>query len=231
MLTLDEIIKKSHVGHIRFNNIDSTLTTYMKYVQLSKGLIYVGANTGQEIPLCRTLTEKIYAFEAISDVSVWGKLITHTDSQVSCYNYALSDEEGEFEIYPSSNNYESSSLFKPGTHVTEFPHVQFSLNPITVRAKKLDSFEFVKDCDTIIMDVQGAELKVLNGLSDYSNFKLIVLEFVSKDLYIGSCTFDDILNKLTSENFTYMEAFDVYQSADASVFAGNAVFLKNNISL
>lgn len=228
-MNLDEIIKTSKIGYIRHKHLDSVVHEYLKKIGDSKGLIYVGANTGQEIPLLKPLAEKIYAFEAISAPSVWGRLITHTDNQVSCFNYALSDEEGQFEIYLASNNYESSSLFKPGTHVSEFPHVQFSSTPITVQTRRLDTFGFIKDCDTIIMDVQGAELKVLNGLSDYSNIKLIILEFVSKDLYIGSCTFDELYNKLIDENFKYMEAFDVYQSSDNSVFAGNAVFLKNNL--
>ena len=121
-----------------------------------------------------------------------------------------------------SNNVKLSKMVE---YLNEFSFVKFR-NPIKIKTRRLDSFDFVKECDTLIMDVQGAELKVLNGLDDYDNFKLIILEYVSENLYKNGCVFDDLYEKLTSKGFKYYESFDIYFNDASSVFAGNAVFVR-----
>ena len=225
MLTLSEIINQSKLGCEHGKDIYSILSTYCNHIGGSKGLIYIGANTGDELPFCKTVSEMIYAFEPISHDSVWSELIKHEDSKTKCFNYALSDIESTAIFYLASNNYQSSSLYEPKLHITEFPSVVFE-GTTTVQTKRLDQFDFVKKCDTLVMDVQGSELKVLNGLSDYSNIKLIILEFISKDTYLEANCFDEIKNKLESLGFIFYEVFNIYNGPN--VFVGNAVFLKES---
>jgi FkbM family methyltransferase len=225
MSTLHQIIDKSVIGQIRHAETSAILPEYIEKIGGSSGLIYIGANTGQEIEFCKNYTQKIYAFEPIPFDSVWGQLIKHQCEKVFCYNCALSDEEGEFEIYPSSNNFESSSLLKPKVHLSEFNWVHFA-DPIKVKSRRLDSFKFAKECDVIIMDVQGAELKVLNGISNFDNFKLIILEYNVENTYDGACTFDELENKLTAEGFEYYESYGVYNNPNTEFYAGNAVFIR-----
>lgn len=223
MLSLNNIINLSKTQKPSNCNTDQIVQSYMERIGNSKGLLYIGANTGQEMPVLKKYAEKIYAFEPVNYPSVWNQLLTHAAEGVSFYNYALSDTTGETLFYPSSNNWESSSLFKPKFHLSEFGFVQFG-DPVVIQSMRLDDFAFAKDCDTIFMDVQGGELKVLNGMSDYSNLKLIILEFVSKDLYENNCVFDELYNKLSKENFVFQEVYDCWHNGDH--FAGNAVFLK-----
>jgi FkbM family methyltransferase len=225
MHSLQQIVDKSKVGHVRFNDLNSILPEYIRKIDGSSGLIYIGANTGQEIEFCKNYTKKIYAFEPIPFDSVWGELIKHRCQNVFCYNYALSDEEGELDIYPSSNNFESSSLLKPAVHLSEFDWVKFN-EPIKIKAKRLDSFDFLKDCDVIIMDVQGAELKVLNGISNYDSLKLIIMEYNIKNTYQDACTFEDLENKLNDVGFEYYESYGVYYNPNTEFYAGNAVFVR-----
>lgn len=225
MFTLSEIIKSSRLGHVRHYDMAPVLTEYVARFQRSRGLIYVGANTGDELPLCKSLADRVYAFEPIPTDSVWSHLTKHQDHKTQCYNYALSDSAGEFDMYPASNNYQSSSLFRPGTHINEFGYVSFN-DPVKIQTRRLDSFDFASSCDTVIMDVQGAELKVLNGITNFSNFRLFILEFISYDMYQGACTFDDLLARLQPLGFEYWESFGIYYNPQTQVFAGNAVFLK-----
>jgi FkbM family methyltransferase len=225
MASLHEIVDRSKVGHIRHSDMNATLPEYIEKIGGSSGLLYIGANSGQEIEFCKNYTQKIYAFEPIPFDSVWGQLIKHQCEKVFCYNCALSDEEGEFELYPSSNNFESSSVLKPAVHLSEFDWVKFN-EPIKIKAKRLDSFDFLKDCDVIIMDVQGAELKVLNGISNYDSLKLIIMEYNIKNTYQDACTFEDFENKLNDVGFEYYESYGVYYNPNTEFYAGNAVFVR-----
>lgn len=223
---LNDIINRSHKGRVDYDQLDPVLNHYLDRLGRSTGLIYIGANTGQEMCLCKSLADKVYAFEAVAVPSVWNRLIQHQDHKTQCFNVALSDTEGSSLLFPSSNNFESSSLLNPGTHLTEFAWVHFG-QPITVRTQRLDSFDFVNHCDTIIMDVQGAELRVLNGLTDFGNVKLIILEYTSPGMYHGAATFDEIESKLIGEGFSYEESFGVYDNPGTGVYAGNAVFVRD----
>ena len=158
-MSIDEIVKLSQVGHVRFDNMEQALAIYLSAENRSKGLIYVGANTGQELPICKHYADKIYAFEPITNPSVWNQLILHEDYNTYCLNYALTDHNDVMCFHTSSNNFESSSLFEPQERITEFPDVKFT-DIIFVKCRRLDHFHFVQFCDVLIMDVQGAELSV-----------------------------------------------------------------------
>jgi len=226
MLSHNEIVSKSVLGTIRNISSQLILTDYINRIGGSRGLLYIGANTGQELPFCKTVAKRIYAFEPIGTDSVWGNLIKHCDEKTFCFNYALSDTNEEITMHLSSNNYESSSMFEPGNHIEEYPWVVFR-DQIKVQTKKLDDFDFVKDCDTIVMDTQGAELRILNGLSDYDNIKLIVTEFCSHNLYKNACVYEDLESKLSALGFKCYEIFDSYYNQSSGNFAGNAIFLKS----
>ena len=198
---------------------------YLSRLGKSKGLIYVGANTGQELPMCKMFADRIYAFEPVSNPSVWLPLNHHADDQCQCLNFALGEQEGSALFYPSSNNFESSSLLAPGTHLSEYCWVAFG-DPAPVQVRRLDSFDFVPACDVLVMDVQGGELGVLKGLTNYSNIKMIILEFISSGMYHNAGTFEDCWEFLKAHGFVYMEAFEVYNNPTTGVFAGNAVFVK-----
>lgn len=159
--------------------MDAYLYKYISAaVGRSKALAYVGANTGQELPDCKLLANQIYAFEPITVPEVWAPLMAQADSKTHIFDVALSDQEGTHLIYPASNNYASSSLLKPEFVETEFSfcNLQFG-SPIPVRTRRFDSYDFADSVDVIIIDVQGAELQVLQGISNYSNIKLVILEY------------------------------------------------------
>jgi FkbM family methyltransferase len=187
----------------------------------------MGANIGAFSIACSNYNvKKIYAFEPINSPTVWGELLNIQNDKIVCINVALSDkDEDDVLIYPASNNFESSSLFKPNTHLSEFSWVEFG-EPIKVNAKRLDSFPFHKNFDVMIMDVQGAEYKVLNGISNFENIKLIILEYGIPDSYFGACSFQEINDLLSKAGFVYQESFSTYYNETTKAYFANAVFLK-----
>jgi len=225
-MTFNEILNLGIRRTIREISFEDIVKEYLNRIGISSGIVYAGANTGQELHFLEPLTEKIYAFEPINSLTVWGELLNKQNDKIVCINVALSDkDEDDILIYPASNNFESSSLFKPNTHLSEFSWVEFG-EPIKVNAKRLDSFPFHKNFDVLIMDVQGAEYKVLNGISNFENIKLIILEYGIPDSYFGACSFQEINDLLSKAGFVYQESFSTYYNETTKAYFANAVFLK-----
>jgi len=201
------------------------LSNYVKSIGGSKCSAFIGANSGDEIPAIKSLTEKIYAFEPVPFPSVWGPLSRHADDKCKIFNVALSDKEEASFIYPASNNFQSTSLLKPSKHLSEYP-VGF-YDPIPITCKRFDSYDFYPECDFIILDVQGAELKVLNGISDFKNIKLIYSEYTSNaELYENQCSFKQLNKKLEDEGFHFCETTDCYRNPETKTVHGNAIWRK-----
>lgn len=80
---------------------------------------------------------------------------------------------------------------------------------IQVEAIRLDNYisETGQEPDLICMDIQEAELIALKGLGEkIKNVKFIVFEASITNTYDGGCTFMDIHNFLTSNNFTFLKS-------------------------
>jgi FkbM family methyltransferase len=210
------------------------LANYVKAIGGSQVLAYVGANTGVELPFIKTITNKIYAFEPVTHPVIWQALNSHKDSKTEIIDVALSNFTGEAKFYLANNNFESSSLLAPQFVEKEYPYLNFA-EYTTVKTRRFDSFEFANTVDTMVIDVQGAELQVLEGITDYSNIKLIILEYTVAPpehlLYKGTGTFDQIYRKLFSHGFEFCESYGAAQPPGAinpvtKVVHNNAVFMK-----
>ena len=125
---------------------------------------------------------------------------------------AVSNIDGEIDFYKSSGNpiipthipllndndwSASSSIKKPKLHLERLPWCKF-LNPMKVESIRIDSYcrnNNIKNIDFIWMDVQGAELEVLEGFGKYLNkTKYIYTEYSNEELYENSPNKSTILN-------------------------------------
>jgi len=111
---------------------------------------------------------------------------------VSVYNVALSYEIGSADFYVSNGRPEnaaesdwdygnkSSSLLAPDKHKELASFIEFN-KKITVPTDRLKNFckgNDIKSIDFIHMDVQGAELMVLQGAGDFiDSIKLFGLKY------------------------------------------------------
>lgn len=145
---------------------------------------------------------KVHSFEPVpgnfkiakSNIEKYG--FTHS---VRLNPIALSSETGEFDLFVSSGeptdierepnwNYgnKSSSLLEPAKTLEVTPWLEFE-NKISVKTETLENYckhNSIKHIDLIHMDVQGAELMVLNGAGPMiKDVSAIWLEVESVELY------------------------------------------------
>ena len=112
---------------------------------------------------------------------------------IKCFEVACSDKNGTTEFHPSSfqnsnSNGASGSLLIPTGHKKHFQEIKFR-SPISVTCIRLDDWiqnEIVPSPDFIHMDVQGAELMVLEGMGRHlETTSLIWLEVENLTMYDG----------------------------------------------
>lgn len=163
----------------------------------------------------------IYAFEPIPNnfSEVLKNKKKHGLDNLHAYEIGLSSKKGTATFYVSSGKppnkdtpednstdfgNKSSSLFKPGKTKEVHPWLKFK-ESITIKTDTLENFcleKKVETIDFIHMDVQGAELMVLQGANSMlKNIKSIWLEVEKVPLYEGQALKTDIENFLIKNNF------------------------------
>ena len=195
------------------------------------GIMQVGANTGQEVPLFEahdvqfaTLIEPLDGpFAALKAHAA--HLPGYVMVQALC-----SDTDGdEVDFHLASNNGESSSILKPTRHLKDHSWVTF---PQVVRVKTvtLDSVaqlvssyrpEVCAATNMLYMDVQGAELKVLQGAAQVLNSVCYIYTEVGVGgSYEGDVELIDLMKFLRPYNFK------IYDLQSEHFGFGNALLVK-----
>ncbi|TXH60181.1 MAG: FkbM family methyltransferase [Bacteroidia bacterium] len=156
------------------------------------------------------------------------------------FQLCLSDKEGELTFYvsegaPEGANTEdwdygnkSSSLLPPEKTVELINWLQFK-NEIKVKATTLKAFcssVQLKHIDFIHMDVQGAELLVLEGAGDFiKNINAMWLEVAKVELYKGQALKHDVEQFMEQHGF--VKIADTVYTYDGDQFWVNKNFIKD----
>lgn len=129
----------------------------------------MGANIGEEAPTYNELgINKVIWIEANTDL--FPKLmdnITKFPNPVA-YNFAAGEENKKVTLHISNNAGQSSSVLELGTHKQAHPDVHY------IDDKEVDMYRVdhalgngeLDGCDFLNIDVQGFELKVLQGMGE-----------------------------------------------------------------
>jgi FkbM family methyltransferase len=199
---------------------------------MPRGVLQVGASSGQEIDYFRAngivhaaLIEPLPA--PFAQLSVRCAEVGYLAVQALCGE--IDGEEVDF--FVASNNGESSSILRPARHLRDFPWVSFpqtlrmstfTLDRIlaTIRAHHLDLAQAI---DLLYMDVQGAELRVLQG----ANATLHQVRYIYTEVGIGGGYEDDV-ELLKLAQFLRVYGFRLYELETDSTGWGNAFFINFN---
>lgn len=174
-------------------------------------LLDVGANKGQFSLAVKTLfpQTRVIAFEPFAEsADRYETLFTKFDD-VTLHRIALSDTRGELDFFVT-DRVDSSSLLKPGAHQTTAFGVS-SQRTIKVSVERIDK---IVDLDSIPhpilmkVDVQGAELQVLQGFDSLEYVDYIYVELSFVELYEGQMLFDDIQQYVISRGFVLIGVFN-----------------------
>ncbi len=189
-------------------------------------VLHIGANDGAEAQSYEDLGLEGWHIEALPDVHE--KLaavcagLPRQNSVLACLDEKIHDVE--FNI--ASNQAMSSSLFDWNTHPLVHPEVSFT-GKTTLTTQRLDDLltdgAIPGDIDFAVLDVQGAELRVLRGGEAFirsSPLKGLIMEISHHELYRGCVLFQELVDYVLARGF-YLKSVEFNQHGWA-----DAVFLK-----
>ena len=177
-----------------------------KYDLKIKGVLHIGAHIGQEFQTYERLGIKnVMFFEPIKNT--FNRLKENVGDKAILINTALGNKEDEVEMFTETiHEGQSSSVLEPDYHLVQHPSIQFD-GKETVKMTKLDKFiEHKEKFNFINIDVQGYELEVFKGGSEYLNtIDYVMTEVNRAELYKGCAKIEELDSYLGSYGFNRVE--------------------------
>lgn len=167
---------------------------FQRYDVKAKGVLHLGANTGQEADVYAALgIKRVIWVEALPDIytQLVQKIARYPGSLAFCA--CLSNIDGyPVTFHRANNESQSSSFLEFGTHAQEHPTTRY-IETIPMTTIRLDTLlkregiiHQVEGGWFLNIDVQGAELLVLKGMGNLlSKFDCAYIEVNEKELYKG----------------------------------------------
>jgi FkbM family methyltransferase len=186
-----------------------------------RGVLHVGAHEAEEEPIYRDLGwGPVTWVEMLPDKAAALRQRFAGDSQNVLIEAAAWSVSGcERDVFEASNK-QSSSLFRPQTHVSAHPDVAFeSGKPITTR--RLDEvLDPAVRPEFLNLDCQGAEVEVMKGLGDrLGHFKWCYIEINVEPLYEDIPLLRDVDAFMLDHGFTR-----IVQAIHSEVGWGDALY-------
>jgi len=191
-------------------------------------LLHVGASTCQEASYYDDFNfNKILWVEALPEVADEARLILKSfPKQELVQGLCFSESGVKFQMHTSNNGKESSSILKPYRHLDIHSNVKFINQDKSIVSTTIDEIMKRETPETniiLVLDVQGAELSVLEGgIRTLSKANFVFSEVSTIKLYKGQALFCSIVRRLKALGF---ELF----SHDISLKTayGDALFVRN----
>ena len=160
----------------------------------SKGVLHLGAHWGEEAATYQAMgvTHAIWVeAEPNAFCRLKREMVMHQRMKSTCLFACLSDKDGEKVTFNvASNQGQSSSFLKFGTHAVEHPTVKY-IDKIPMTTTRLDTLLSSLKLSVgpgwfLNIDLQGCELLALKGMGSLlSAFDHAYIEVNQKELYIG----------------------------------------------
>jgi FkbM family methyltransferase len=194
-----------------------------KYEMKIKGVLHIGAHYGQEHGLYkRHGIENISYFEPLQNN--FEKLQENVVDGSNLYRVALGNENKKTKMFVETvNQGMSSSILEPKVHLTQYPYIKFESTE-EVDMKRLDDMGIDdKKYNMIVIDVQGYELEVFKGSSNFlKKIDYIFSEINRDEVYENCVRVEELSDFLSSYGFELSEHNWVGGSW------GEALYIKKN---
>lgn len=190
------------------------------YLKSIRGVIHVGAHSGQERYLYAK--HKLTVFWVEAQTEVFNELCSNIKSYPlqTAANYLITDRDGGEYVFHIANNWgQSSSILEMHDHKNIWPEV-WSERHVTLKSITLDSLlkklgMRIADYQALVIDTQGSELLVLKGAAELlCHLKFVKAEAADFESYLGCAKVDDLVNYLTGFGFRLIRQDKFSQAVD-----------------
>lgn len=178
-----------------------------------KGLIQVGSFVSKEFSKLKELGISDFIFVE-ANPNIIPQLKENVDNSCLIFNELISDTDNlEYEFY-ISNHLQSSSMLKFDKHSHYYPNMSTVIDTIKLKSIKLDTLierenVDIKKYNTLMIDVQGAELLVIKGfMKNINNIDYIYTELNFDRMYDGCMLEPEFTNHMQSIGFDLIKYFD-----------------------
>ena len=176
-----------------------------------RGVIHVGANSGQEREDYQSLGLRVIWIEALETVYNELKINAAGYPNQIAIRALVTDRDGDsYTFNVASNGGASSSIYEFNEHSDIWPDVVF-IEKQVLTSTRLDTiirergFQ-VAEYQALVVDVQGAELLVLRGLGDLlSEFWFVKAEAADFESYVGCAKLNELNGFLSRFGFVQIE--------------------------
>lgn len=176
----------------------------------------------------------IYCFEP--NPTVFAQLVKNYKDEVliHCYQQGIADENGSLEFLINANSGTSSFLNPTAFHKTH--QAKHALKPIIVPVITLNEFsvnEKIDHIDILKLDIEGYELKALQGAGDLINdqrIDIIITEVALVRQYLNQPLFHEITKYLEGKKYHLynVDSFVGQETPIRQAVIGNATFISEN---
>tara|TARA_E500000331_G_scaffold199309_1_gene191436 strand:- start:2272 stop:2943 length:672 start_codon:yes stop_codon:yes gene_type:complete len=181
------------------------------FLKKSKGIIHIGAHTGQERFIYNYCGLNVCWIEPIEEYYIKLKSNIENISKQSCYKELIcKTNKDDIKFNISSNEGKSSSIFNLKDHKKMWPEVSMDevikLDGISLPTF-IDRYKIDIDIyDCLLLDTQGAELEILEGaINTIQKFNYIQVEAADFEAYNSCPGVDDICSFMQENNFNLLE--------------------------
>ena len=179
-----------------------------QYVRKDAVIVEAGAHHGFDTVRFASLWPegRIHAFEPVPRVYEHLRRNTAGCRNVTTYQLALGDRDGDMRMWLSDPNHDySSSLLEPRKHLDEFPEIRFEQEPTAVSVTTLASWatrQGIDRIDGMWLDMQGYELAALKAAGAIlETTRAIILEVSLTELYAGIPLWEEVRAWLEGQGF------------------------------
>lgn len=202
-----------HLTVVEFGALDCKETLGFNSL-LNEPTIFTFECNPNTLPLCRKRVKKFKNIHLIE------KAVSNIDGKVKFYPI---DQKKTLTTWKNGNP-GASSLFKVSGKYPVEKYVQREVEVDAITLKSFMKLHRLKHIDLLWMDIQGAELLALQGLSGMiKNVKFIYTEAEFFEIYKDQPLFEDIKYFLTKNGFMFL-GFSYLAK-----YAGDAIFINRNI--
>lgn len=178
-------------------------------------------------------SSKIYSFEPYSHSFEILRKKTEINSNIVPINCALSSSNGEMNLYINAQD-STNSLSPTGEMGKKYQSWQTeTLSTENVRVFTLNSWgkqNSVTKIEVLKLDVQGFELKVLQGAEEYlkSTLRLLYTEVEFVKIYKENCLYFELEEFLRRCNFELFQLYNLTSGDDGQLVTGDAIFIRRD---